>query len=690
MKSRRITLHILGILAGLSANAAQLSDGAGLRLDVSSAGRISTVNLNGSSVSANNDGGFYLAEPNQKAKRIPVSGKTTKHEGKLYFQGESKGLQARVRVVFEPGDGFIQVRGELMDLSGKDRGLWMGFNLPADLVGWEWGKTLSVSSEVKADGSAFGDANNLVPIPTVWNKQGGLALAIPPMHPCVFEVGADGEGLRVQMAYGLSAATTKFPSRARFCFRIYSVDPVWGYRDALAKYFDWYPDYYSLDPKIMAALDHHHDWISVNYAENKEVKRDSLIDQSKTRYMGYTKTSARIQNLKGADKLKTREDHVEGINRVDTIQHYAKKAKSGDPLLEEGRLALLSSICYEPDGNFSIFSQGPTEVDYPHNCDPDLFVDKDVPVFADMYLRKAVELRKISGFDSIHWDRLGGWSNNLNYRKAHFAYIDHPLTFDQEGRPCIHTQFTNYELYDKYRKLAETGGLYQEAAGMKQYNWSKMPNQPAGQMRGGQFFLASVVAAGWQEGSFKPIGLGGFDFERMVVGRKAYRVSSGNMIEHNNPPTLEVIKNALAKTTAYGFACPVQIQYFYTPDHAKYRADYSWISKPEHRDLWDRYEPASLAIRLAGWEPVTHAWPSSDEVQVQRFGKGKEIYFTVWGPEPPASVDIEIDANGLGLTGQPSFHEMVSEVDIKVKKSVKGWTITVPMEKNMTRVIRVR
>jgi hypothetical protein len=235
----------------------------------------------------------------------------------------------------------------------------------------------------------------------------------------------------------------------------------------------------------------------------------------------------------------------------------------------------------------------------------------------------------------------------------------------------------------------QQGGLFHEAAGMKAYGWGKIPNRPAGHMQAGMFFLASLVAGGWQEGSFKPIGLGGFDFERMVVGRKSYRISSGNIVAHKEPPTLDVIKNALAKTTAYGFACPVQIQYFYTPEHPGYLKDFSWYTKPEHKALWDKYEPASLAIRLAGWEPVTYAVVNSPAVQLQRFGRGDEIYLTVWGPEPPASVEIEVDAAKLGLRENPSFSEMVADASMKIAKRPSGWMLTVPMEKNMTRVIKI-
>ena len=439
----------------------------------------------------------------------------------------------------------------------------------------------------------------------------------------------------------------------------------------------------------MKALDHHHDWIGMNYV-SESFKTNRQINPDLKEYMAYTKTSARIQNLKDVEHITTTKQLLDAIAKDRYDSALREEGRCGLQAAEEGRAALINSVCYYPDGSFAIFKKAEGGIDFPHNCDPDLFADKSIPVYAGMYLRKADDLRKLGNFVSIHWDRLGGWSNNLNYRRDHFAYIDHPLTFDQEGRVCIHTQFTNYELFDAYRLQGKQIGLFHEAAGMKQYGWSKIPNRPAGHTSAGQFFLASVVAGGWQEGSFKPIGLGGFDFERMVLGRKSYRISSGNIVEHKEAPTLEVIKNALAKTTAYGFACPVQVQYFYPQSHPGYLKDYSWYSKSEHKALWDKYEPANLAIRLAGWEPVTHAFANSDAVQLQRFGRGDEIYLTVWGPLPPASVEIEVDAAALGLKDSPSFSEIVADTPMQVEKSSKGWKLTVPMEKNMTRVIRIR
>lgn len=686
---RNTILNLVFIfLFSISLQGANLSDRAGMKLKIEDNGSITGVELNGENLPKGLGGGFFLREPNSD-KKVFISGKAVSKNGKLNLTLLSP-LEAKVSAEITEGDGFIEIAGELEDLTGKDRGLWLGFNLPVNTTGWKWGKSLSNDQVITNNKPAYKEGNNLVPIPAVWTDKGGIAMCIPPTDPCVFEVGADADGIRIQMAFGLSKDTKKFPSKAPFRFRIYTIDGTWGFRDALAKYYDWYPDYYRIEPKVMTALGHHHDWINMNFV-GETFKTERQIDPKLKEYMAYTKTSARVQELENSNELKTNEQYLNVISKATTIQHYEKKGDINSKLLIEGRSALINSICYNPDGSFGTFKAEGEGVDFPHNCDPDLFADKKphAPIYADMYLRKAKDLGKVGNFISMHWDRLGGWSNFLNYRHDHFAYIDHPLTFDQLGRPCIHTQFTNYELFDAYRLQLKQGGMFHEAAGMKEYSWKKITNKPAGQMNGGQFFLASVLASGWQEGSFNKIELGGFDFERMVVGRKSYRISSGNIPAHKESPTLDVIKSALAKTTAYGFACPVQVLYFYPPGHPGYDKDYSWYTKPEHKALWDRYEPANLAIRLAGWEPVTYATANSNAVQVQRFGKGETIYLTVWGPDAPESVEIEVDAAKLGLKEKPSFSEMVSDTKMKIVKSTKGWTLTVPMEKEMTRVIKI-
>ena len=332
-------------------------------------GKIASVELDGERLRPGGVGGFYLREPNS-AKRVPMVGNAVSKDGKLQLTLTSP-LQAKVSAVLTEGDGFIEVAGELENLTSTDRGLWLGFNLPVDTSGWKWGQTLSTSPVIEDDNPAYAEGNNLVPIPAVWTDQGGIALCIPPTNPCVFEVGADADGVRIQMAFGLSKDTTKFPSKAAFRFRIYAIDGTWGFRDALAKYYDWYPEYYHIEPRVMTTLNHHHDWIGMNYVSER-FRTDRQINPDVKEYMAYTKTSARIQGMKDPARIKTHEQILDAIAKAVTIQHYEKNGNANSELLKEGRAALINSVCYDPDGSFGRFKARRTVL---------IFLTTAIPIF---------------------------------------------------------------------------------------------------------------------------------------------------------------------------------------------------------------------------------------------------------------------------------------------------------------------
>lgn len=689
----------------IQAQTIQLSDRAGLKLQVNNDGTISSVELNGNTLPAGTMGGFYSKEPNSDLK-VPLTGTATVLSvGKIQLNLTNSHNDSVTAVITE-GEGFIEVSGELKDLTGTDRGLWLGFNLPVNTNGWKWGQTLSLSPFINSSSPGFsGDYRFLVPIPAVWNTNGGIALCIPPTNPCVFENGADVNGLRIQMAFGLSPITTKFPSKAPFRFRIYSCDGTWGFRDALAKYYDWYPDYYSIEPKVMKRLNHRRDWLTMNYENLAPSKTDmaSIASPDLGEFCAYTKITARPQNMTGVDLTKNdinnSQGYIDAIANCIDILHYNMKGPVTYPSLIEARSAINNCVTYHPEGNWSM-EMTPTvdALDIGHNVSPYLFKDEahpNWPVFADMYLRRPSQLLKYeSRFTHMHWDRLGGRSAIVNYRKEHFAYTQHPLTFDQLGRICLPTQFTNYELFDAFRLQAKQGGMYHEGAGMKDFGAKNKNEMLGGQDRVGLFFLSSVLASAWTEGGEKPHTLGEYDLFRIFMGRKSYRIACDDIptmvAAGNSAEAFTTVKRALATTTAFGFANVIWDPYFYSPSHPKYNpATGSVFYSPEHQNLWDNYIPTSEAIRLAGWEPVTYAFSSSPLVALQRFGRGDTVYLTAWGPNTPASVDIEVDSVGLGLTSNSTFNEVISNTPITITKSEKGFKLTIPMEINMTRVIKI-
>jgi len=137
-------------LLSASLQGATLSDQADLKLELEDNGNIAGVELRGVKLPQGAAGGFYLREPNS-AKKVSMTGSAVAKDGQLHLTLTSP-LQARVRAVLTEGQGFIEVAGELEDLTGKDRGLWLGFNVPVNTTGWKWGQTLSTSPIITKEG----------------------------------------------------------------------------------------------------------------------------------------------------------------------------------------------------------------------------------------------------------------------------------------------------------------------------------------------------------------------------------------------------------------------------------------------------------------------------------------------------------------------------------------------------------
>ena len=115
IKMNKTIFGLIGSLLVLApVQAAEVSDGAGLRLSLDK-GKIASVELDGERLRPGGVGGFYLREPNS-AKRVPMVGNAVSKDGKLQLTLTSP-LQAKVSAVLTEGEGFIEVAGELENLT---------------------------------------------------------------------------------------------------------------------------------------------------------------------------------------------------------------------------------------------------------------------------------------------------------------------------------------------------------------------------------------------------------------------------------------------------------------------------------------------------------------------------------------------------------------------------------------------
>ncbi len=151
----------------------------------------------------------------------------------------------------EIGDAF-RLEGQVKDLTGEDRCVAVYVVIPVDFTGGVFGMDARRASSIdqavtysntKQIGAGTNGRMSWYPIAPVSKGDEGLCIATPLDVPRVSRLAYDAGSKELYAAFdlGLTAATTKFPSSASFSAVIYPFDAEWGFRAALAKYYELFP-----------------------------------------------------------------------------------------------------------------------------------------------------------------------------------------------------------------------------------------------------------------------------------------------------------------------------------------------------------------------------------------------------------------------------------------------------------------
>ncbi|MGD9495520.1 MAG: hypothetical protein AB7Y46_04320, partial [Armatimonadota bacterium] len=168
----------------------------------------------------------------------------------LRARDDELGLELEARL--SPRADHIAVTGTVRDLTGEDRAISLYLALPFDAVGGRWYDDQRTARAIEPDttyeyvhaaGAGPRGMASAWPLACVTTDASGLAVAVPLDQPRLAELAYDSASgeLYAALHLGLSAATERFPSEAPFALAIYAVDPTWGFRDALRRYYALYP-----------------------------------------------------------------------------------------------------------------------------------------------------------------------------------------------------------------------------------------------------------------------------------------------------------------------------------------------------------------------------------------------------------------------------------------------------------------
>lgn len=127
----------------------------------------------------------------------------------------------------------------LRDTTGQDRAVDLDVHLAADLSGWRWHHDINTAEVIGPD-TEFTESQ--YPLVAVTSETSGMAMAVAPDQPVIYELRGNAAGLTLHTRLGLTPlGTGALRSAARVTVYLFPVDPRWGMRDALATYYALFP-----------------------------------------------------------------------------------------------------------------------------------------------------------------------------------------------------------------------------------------------------------------------------------------------------------------------------------------------------------------------------------------------------------------------------------------------------------------
>ena len=589
------------------------------------------------------------------------------------------------------------MRGEIESEAESDRALILRYTAPVAAEGAvfedELSRTTGTAEETRVLGAVF-------PLAGMTGDGWGVALAIRPFLPWCLGMVGSAAGLGVELYLGLSPDVRALPNRAPFEFAIYPATPGWGFRSALARYYELHPDFYA--PRFPGSGF----W---NWQEKGDIdealalyrlqgitRTDTFYDEiQRNRGLGILSFDYIIVGQRELKHLPELPSSYEAAMEVFSAFAKEWRENADGPLRQQyphWRDAHLPDLiercaCREADGRYRVRLRrsewADNSITFTMNPNPALFADKAWETVGSTTLRSVAQWFEHVPIDGIMIDSLGAeWPAALNFRRDHFAYAQYPLTFDKQGRIALHNCTSHYEFVEALRRLAREKGKYLFANGIYRYRRPAMPEHFNG-VENGRFFLAALLDAAGREQT-RLLTRQELEFFRTAMGRKLY---AALLYEWKDP---EMVRQQLNRALPFVvFAGP----------NRHFMSGISYLSSKDgyqrDRELLGWFIGHCRTLFDAGWQPVTHARVSGPDVVCERYGADDVVYFALVSfGEEPVTCEVAIDLGALGMSGRRGDTLHIAEIarNAPIAKDVEANTcrVRVKLEPEEAQVLKLR
>lgn len=531
--------------------------------------------------------------------------------------GTALGLRLESRLVQQGEVTFWE--GSLEDTTGQDRAVTLIYSVPVEGEGWRW--LAHPRSEVPAEplreyveaGRFRAGANGLLsryPLAAIAQGPRGQAIALDMAYPAFFRVGYNSGSRELFIAYDFGLAPEK--NRADFRFCLYPFEATWGFRSALAKLYEIFPDYFRCRTPEQglwmpfAAISKVKGWEDFGFKFKEGNDETEWDDAHGIITFRYTEPLTWWMPMP-LDMPRTLEAALAEARRL---------ADQGNASAQ----ALLTSGYHNEAGEFParlLDTPWCNGAVWSMNSSPG--VAGEVTDFRNKWnpaLRERLYGPERRGdLDGEYVDSSEGYvTDELDFRRDHLATAQTPLTFSLDTRrPAV---FRGLIAFEYVRALAE------DVHGMGKL---MMANATPGNLCWLAPWLDVMgTETDWNRGKqWRPMSDAELLYRRALCGPKPYCFLMNTVFDEF---PYERVEKYMKRSLAYGM-----FPGFFSADASTGH----YFTRPElydrDRPLFKKYVPLCKLVAEAGWQPITRARSSDPRVYVERFG---EKYLTVFNDSP--------------------------------------------------------
>ncbi len=557
------------------------------------------------------------------------------------------------------GHGATFIDAELRDTSGRDRAITLIYALPVPRAELRWlydprtDLPIQAASEYIHATSFRAGAGRLsrYPFAAVADDKHGTAVGIDPAFPALFRVAYNAGSEELYLAYDLGLTPEKPTARLRFCH--YTFDPTWSFRAALDGYYRLFPDAFRCRvaqqgiwmpfAKISAV----EGWEDFGFRFKEGDNETSWDDAHGIVTFRYTEPMTWWMSMP-TDMPRTIEAAVAEARR----QAGETPAQTGRPSARPDRhaQALLTSGYHNEEGQFSA-----RLLDTPW-CNGAVWSMNSMPGIVgestDFNMKWNARLRdqlygpnRKADLDGEYIDSSEGYvTDELDFRRDHFAAADTPLTFAPETfQPAIFRGLISFEYIR---------GIGRDVHAMDKL---MMANGAPGRLCWLPPLLDVMgTETNWNRGgTWQPMSDVELLYRRALCKGKPFCFLMNTEFERFSS---DLVERYMKRSLAYGMF-PGFFSHNASEGH--------YFTRPElyNRDrlLFKKYVPLCRRVAEAGWEPITAARSSDPQVYVERFG---DRYLTIFNDRlEPRTATIRLS---LGAPSPSTVRELVTDAPLAV------------------------